>query len=51
VRGKTLRFWQSDFEAYQTIAARPGGSVDLKAWPRKLSERVARDIGFVRAPG
>ena len=50
VRGKTLRFWQSDFQAYQTTAAAPGGKVDLKAWPAALSPRVARDLGFVRVP-
>ena len=51
VRGKTLRFWQSDFEAYQTIAAVPGGPVDLKAWPAALSDRVPRDLGFARPQG
>ena len=51
VRGKTLRFWQSDFEAYQTIPAVPGGRVDLKAWPAALSDRVPRDLGFVRLQG
>ena len=50
VRGKTLRFWESDFQAYQTTAAAPGRRVDLKAWPGALSSRVARDLGFVRAP-
>ena len=51
VRGKVLRFWESDFQSHQTIAATPGGRVDLKAWPKGLSQRVARDVGFVRAPG
>jgi hypothetical protein len=51
VSGKVLRFWELDFQAYQRITASPGGRVDLKAWPKGLSRRVARDIGFVRAPG
>jgi hypothetical protein len=50
VRGKTLRFWQSDFQAYQTIVAIPGGKVDLKAWPTALSPRVPRDTAFLRVP-
>jgi hypothetical protein len=50
VRGKTLRFWQSDFQTYQTTQAVPGGRIDLAAWPKSLSPRVARDLGFVRAP-
>ena len=33
VAGKTLRFWQNDFQTYQTNAVTPGGAVDLKAWP------------------
>ena len=50
VRGQGLRFWQSDFQSYQTIAGTPGGRIDLAAWPRALSPRVARDVGFVRVP-
>jgi hypothetical protein len=50
VRGKTLRFWQSDFQTYQTNVANPGGPVDLKAWPTALSPRVPRDTAFLRAP-
>ena len=50
VRGKTLRFWQSDFQAYQTTPATPGGRVDLKAWPAALAPRVARDTAFARVP-
>ena len=50
VQGKALRFWESDFQAYQRHAVVPGGPVDLAAWPGKLSPRVARDLGFVQAP-
>jgi hypothetical protein len=48
VRGKPLRFWESDFQAYQTNQATPGGRIDLESWPKSLSPRVARDLGFVR---
>ena len=50
VRGKTLRFWESDFQAYQSIQGVPGGQIDLGAWPSALSARVPRDISFVRVP-
>jgi PQQ-dependent dehydrogenase (methanol/ethanol family) len=49
VRGEVLRFWESDFASFSRSAATPGGSVDLRAWPRKLSPRVARDVAFVPA--
>ena len=51
VRGKTLRFCQSDFQAYQRTVATPGGKVDLQAWPAALSPRVARDLAFLRVAG
>jgi hypothetical protein len=50
VKGSTLRFWQSDFQAF-TAGAVPGGPVVLATWPTKLSPRVSRDTGFVRVPG
>jgi alcohol dehydrogenase (cytochrome c) len=47
VRGKTLRFWESDFASFSRSPAAPGGAVDLRVWPRKLSPRVARDVAFL----
>jgi hypothetical protein len=47
VRGKTLRFWESDFVSFSRTAAVPGGAVDLQGWPTALSPRVARDIAFL----
>jgi hypothetical protein len=47
VRGKVLRFWESDFAAFSGTTASPGGAVDLRGWPRKLSPRVARDVAFL----
>jgi alcohol dehydrogenase (cytochrome c) len=49
VRGKTLRFWESDFVSFSRSPATPGGPVDLRAWPTKLSPRVARDLAFLAA--
>jgi alcohol dehydrogenase (cytochrome c) len=51
VRGKTLRFWESDFASYSRSPATPGGLVDLSAWPTKLSPRVARDVAFMPVRG
>ena len=48
VRGSALRLWESDFQAYQRTQVAPGSAVDLAAWPRALSPRVARDVAFVR---
>jgi hypothetical protein len=49
-RGQVLRLWESDLQAFSRVPARPGGTVDLRAWPTALSPRVARDVAFVRAP-
>ena len=46
-RGKTLRFWESDFQAFSRVVATPGGPVDLTGWPTGLSPRVARDVAFL----
>ena len=46
-RGKTLRFWESDFASFSRSPATPGGAVDLRSWPTKLSPRVARDVAFL----
>ncbi len=48
VAGQALRFWESDFVTYSSSPATPGGAVDLGAWPRKLSPRVARDVAFLK---
>ena len=47
VRGKVLRFWESDFASFSGSPASPGGAVDLRGWPTKLSPRVARDVAFL----
>jgi len=48
VTAKVLRFWESDFASFSGSPASPGGPVDLRGWPTKLSPRVARDVAFVR---
>jgi hypothetical protein len=39
--------WESDFVTFSRSPATPGGPVDLGAWPKKLSPRVARDVAFL----
>ena len=36
-----LQFWENDFVTFSAQPARPGGPVDLHAWPGSLSPRVA----------
>ena len=49
-RGTVVRFWQSDLQSYQRRSV-PGGPLAVGSWPRKLSPRVARDLGFLKLPG
>jgi alcohol dehydrogenase (cytochrome c) len=51
LRGKTVRLWQSSFQAFSAFPARPGGPVDLGTWPRGLSPRVATGAATVKLPG
>jgi hypothetical protein len=50
-RGKTIRLWQSSFQAFATFPAKPGGAVDLRTWPVGLSPRVATGTASVKLPG
>jgi outer membrane protein assembly factor BamB len=49
--GTTLRFWEDDFVAFSRVAARPGGPVDLAAWPKALTKRVSSGIAAVHVSG
>ena len=49
-RGKTVRLWQSSFQAFSTFPAKPGGAVDLRTWPTGLSPRVSTGTANVRLP-
>jgi hypothetical protein len=49
-RGKTLGLWQNQRTFYSRNDARPGGPVDLAAWPNGLTQRVPQAIASVRAP-
>lgn len=50
VRGKTVRLWQSSFQAFATFPAKPGGAVDLRTWPVGLSPRVSTGTASVQLP-
>jgi hypothetical protein len=50
-RGKTVRLWQSSFQAFATFPARPGGAVDLRTWPVGLSPRVSTGTASLKLPG
>lgn len=47
-RGKTLHFWQAQTQAVSGAPARPGGLVDLRAWPSRLVARIPRGVATVR---
>ena len=48
--GKTVRLWQSSFQALATFPAKPGGAVDLRTWPVGLSPRVSTGTASVQLP-
>jgi PQQ-dependent dehydrogenase (methanol/ethanol family) len=50
-RGKTVRLWQSSFQAFSSFPAKPGGLVDLKTWPTGLSPRVSTGTASIQVPG
>lgn len=48
-RGQTLRFWEAQTQAVSRAPARPGGRVDLRAWPSRLVARIPRGVATARA--
>jgi hypothetical protein len=50
-RGTTLRFWESNFETFSTVVARPGGPADPAAMPQRLTPRIPSGIAVVRVSG
>jgi hypothetical protein len=47
-RGTALRFWESDFVTFSTLAARPGGPVQVSSMPSALTNRIPVGIAVVR---
>ena len=50
VRGKTLNFWENQRQFYSQFPARPGGPVDLSAWPSQLGPAAPRGLAFLKVP-
>jgi hypothetical protein len=46
-RGSALRFWESDFVTFSTLAARPGGPVQVSSMPKALTTRIPVGIAVV----
>jgi alcohol dehydrogenase (cytochrome c) len=46
-RGTSLRFWESDFVTFSTLAARPGGPVQVSSMPSALTNRIPVGIAVV----
>jgi hypothetical protein len=50
VRGKTVRFWENDRQFFSRFPARPGGAVDLAAWPSQLGDAVPTGLATLKLP-
>jgi len=50
VRGKTVRFWENQRQFFSHFAARPGGTVDLAAWPSQLGYAVPAGLATLAIP-
>ena len=49
-RGRTLAFFESQNQVVSRFAAKPGGGVDLRAWPRSLGSAVPAGLASLRVP-
>jgi hypothetical protein len=49
--GTTLRFWESNFETFSTVAAVPGGPANAAAMPQRLTTRIPSGVAVVRVTG
>jgi alcohol dehydrogenase (cytochrome c) len=50
VRGKTVRLWENQRQFFSHFAARPGGAVDLAAWPSQLGDAVPSGLAALAIP-
>jgi alcohol dehydrogenase (cytochrome c) len=49
-RGLELRFWENLRQFFSRFTARPGGKVDLHAWPAALAAHTPRDLATLAVP-
>jgi hypothetical protein len=50
VRGKTIHFWENQRQFFSHFAARPGGAVDLAAWPSQLGNAAPAGLATLAIP-
>jgi hypothetical protein len=50
VRGRTLSLFENQSQTLSRFAARPGGPVDLKSWPKQLASTVPSGLGALTVP-
>jgi hypothetical protein len=50
VRGKTVRFWENERQFFSSFVAKPGGAVDLDAWPTQLGDSVPVGVASLKLP-
>jgi alcohol dehydrogenase (cytochrome c) len=50
VRGRSLSLFENQSQTLSRFAARPGGPVDLKSWPKQLASTVPSGLGALTVP-
>jgi len=50
VRGRTLSLFESQAQVLSRVAARPGGPVDLKSWPKQLASTMPSGLAALNVP-
>lgn len=46
--GRTVSLWEGDMRLFSSVAARAGGSVDLRDWPTRLTADTPQGLAIVR---
>jgi PQQ-dependent dehydrogenase (methanol/ethanol family) len=49
-RGKTIRFWENQRQTFSPVNARPGGPIDLQAWPTQLGPAAPAGLAGMAIP-
>jgi alcohol dehydrogenase (cytochrome c) len=50
LRGRTVTFWEIDRQSFSRFPAKPGGAVDLVAWPSQLGDAVPTGLATTKLP-
>jgi hypothetical protein len=51
VRGKTIRFWENQRQTFSPVDGRPGGPIDLRAWPTQLGPAAPAGLASITIAG